>query len=98
VNVTCGRVWLVPLGPATVGTTESLPGGVTAEIWVSESTANDAAGVPPKLTAVAPVKPAPVIVTVVPPSEDPIDGSICHTEGLSGVAAWQFVARPKENR
>ena len=39
--------------------------GVTAVIEVSEFTVNDAAGVPPKVTAVAPVNPVPEIVTVV---------------------------------
>ena len=39
-------------------------------IWVSESTANKAAVVP-KSTAVAPVKPVPVMVTEVPPAVGP---------------------------
>jgi hypothetical protein len=41
---------------------------------VSESTINVAAGIVPKRTAVVPVKPLPVIVTAVPPEEEPTDG------------------------
>jgi hypothetical protein len=40
-------------------------------IWVSELTVNEVAGVLPKLTPVAPVKPEPVRVTVVPPPVEP---------------------------
>ena len=43
-------------------------------IWVSESTVNELAAVAPKATAVAPVKPVPVIVTVVPPACGPLSG------------------------
>lgn len=42
------------------------PAPTTASIVVAEVTVNEVAGVPPKLTAVAPVKLRPVIVTVVP--------------------------------
>ncbi len=37
-------------------------------IWVAETTVKLVAAVAPKLTAVAPVKPVPVMVTVVPPA------------------------------
>jgi hypothetical protein len=63
---------LVP--PAVVAVTSTVPAdpaGVTAVIWVSELTVNEAASVPPKLTAVAPANAVPVRVTVVPPAVDP---------------------------
>ncbi len=47
------------------------PAGETAVIWVSELTTKLAAAVPPKLTAVAPVKPVPVMTTLVPPAARP---------------------------
>jgi hypothetical protein len=43
-----------------------LPAATTAVIEVGETTLNDAAAVPPKLTAVVPVKLVPVTVTVAP--------------------------------
>nr|WP_280295046.1 hypothetical protein [Nocardia abscessus] len=66
-----GTAPLVPPGPVTVTGTIPVPAGVTAVIWVSELTVNEVAGVLPKLTAVAPVKPEPVRVTVVPPPVEP---------------------------
>src|SRR5215468_7662456 len=45
--------------------------GVIAVIWVSELTVNEAAGIPPNETAVAPVNPVPVIVTLCPPARGP---------------------------
>jgi hypothetical protein len=54
---------LVP--PGVVTTTEAAPAartGVVAVIWVAELTVKDAAGVPPKVTAEAPVNPVPEIV------------------------------------
>jgi hypothetical protein len=58
---------LVAVPPGVV--TDALPDvplPTTAVIWVELLTVNDAAAVPPKLTAVAPVKLVPVIVTVPP--------------------------------
>ena len=52
------------------------PAGVVALISVSETTVKLAAGVPPKLTAVALVKLVPVMVTVSPPSVDPLVGAM----------------------
>jgi hypothetical protein len=55
----------VPLGVLTLITPlEPLP--TTASISVLELTSNEAADVPPKLTAVAPLRLVPVIVTVSP--------------------------------
>lgn len=43
-------------------------------IVVGETTVNDVAGVEPKVTAVAEVKPVPVRVTVFPPAVGPWSG------------------------
>src|SRR5438128_1902264 len=56
----------VPPGVVTVTPTSPDPGGATALIDSSLSTVKDAACAEPKPTAVAPVNPLPVIVTLVP--------------------------------
>jgi hypothetical protein len=58
-----------------------VPDGDTAVICVEELTVNAVAVVPPNETAVAPLKPAPVIVTVVPPVAGPVVGEIELTVG-----------------
>jgi len=55
----------VPGGVTTVTLPEA-PAATVAVILVEEFTVNDAAAIPPKLTAVALVKFTPVIVTTVP--------------------------------
>ena len=55
----------VPLGVVTL-TLPVPPVPTTALIRESETTVKEATGVPPKETAVAPVKPAPVMETVIP--------------------------------
>jgi len=62
VNPTCVAV---PPGVVTL-TLPEVPAATTAVMLVAETTLNDVAAVPPKLTAVAPVKLVPVIVTVAP--------------------------------
>ncbi|GGV73214.1 hypothetical protein GCM10015535_00090 [Streptomyces gelaticus] len=57
---------LVPSGVVTVICTVPVPAGASAVILVADTTVNEADGVPPKATAVAPVKPVPVSVTTVP--------------------------------
>lgn len=52
----------VPPGVATLTSPEA-PAATTATIVVGETIVNDDAGIPPKLTLVAPIKPLPVIVT-----------------------------------
>ena len=52
----------------------SRAGGLSAVIVVSLTTVRFVAGVVPKSTAVAPVKPVPVIVTRVPPAAGPLVG------------------------
>ena len=51
-------------------------------IWVAEFTVK-AALVAPNRTAVAPLKPVPVIVTVVPPASGPAAGDIEVTVGAA---------------
>jgi hypothetical protein len=70
--------WSLELGelvpPAVVTMTSTVPAlaaGDTAVIDVSPFTAKLAAGVPPKVAAVAPVNPVPVTVTLVPPTAGP---------------------------
>ncbi len=55
------RTWIVPAAWA----------GVTAVIWVGESTVNDAAAVAPKLTQWTPLKLVPLMITVWPPAVGP---------------------------
>ena len=43
-------------------------------IWVAPLTVKEPAAVPPKLTAVAPLRFVPVIVTLVPPAAGPVFG------------------------
>ncbi|GGT08841.1 hypothetical protein GCM10010207_04240 [Streptomyces atratus] len=57
---------LVPSGVVTVICTVPAPAGATVVIPVADTTVNEAEGVPPKVTAVAPVNPVPVSVTTVP--------------------------------
>jgi hypothetical protein len=74
-------VALVPPGVVTVmSTVPAAPAGDVAEIWLELFTEN-AAAVPPKLTPVAPVKPVPLIVTVVPPVVGPDVGLTLVTDG-----------------
>jgi hypothetical protein len=54
--------------PAVVAVTDTVPvpAGATAVICVAESTVNEVAAVPPKVTAVTHVRAVPVRMTVVP--------------------------------
>jgi hypothetical protein len=65
INVKPARV-AVPPGVVTETLPDAPPAATTAVMDVAETTVKLAAAVPPKLTAVAPVKFVPVIVTVVP--------------------------------
>src|SRR5437588_9191976 len=56
-------------------------GGETAVIDVSELTVKLVAFLEPNLTAVAPFRYAPVIVTVVPPLDGPLSGETLATVG-----------------
>ncbi len=81
---------LVPAGVVTTTSTDPEPGGERAVIWVELSTVNEGATMSPKLTVVAPVKSAPVIVTLVPPLTVPVDGLTPVTVGATGGAAAQI--------
>ena len=60
-----------------------VPAGEVAVIDVAELTVKPVAAVAPNLTAVAPVKPVPVIVTLVPPAVGPAVGEIEVTVGAA---------------
>ena len=66
----------------TVTAEVPLPAGASATIVVGDSTLYLAAGVAPKLTAVAPVNPEPSIVTVVLPASGPSVGVSFETVGV----------------
>ena len=55
--------------------------GDVAVICVELLTVKDVAAVPPKLTAVAPVRFVPLIVTLVPPAVEPVFGETPVTVG-----------------
>jgi hypothetical protein len=75
----------VPPPPVvTVTSTVPLPAGVVAVIAVSELTVKLTAEAVPKRTAVEPVKPVPVIVTVVPALVGPAFGLTPVTAGGAG--------------
>lgn len=80
---------LVPAGVVTVTSTAPtlVAAGAVAVIEVSLFTVNDDAATGPKSTAVAPVNPLPVTVTVVPPASGPLDGLTPVTTGavMTGV-------------
>jgi hypothetical protein len=52
----------------------AVPAGATAFNCVGDITVKEVAGVPANVTAVAPLKFEPAIVTVFPPDTDPDDG------------------------
>ena len=74
VNSSAGETADVPPGVVTVTFTTPVPAGLSAVIEVSLTTVTFVAAVVPKSTAVAPVKPVPVIVTRVPPAAGPVVG------------------------
>jgi hypothetical protein len=67
------------------------PVPTVAVMLVGEFTVNEAAGVPPKLTAVAPVKSVPVMVTVVPADADV--GANEETTGAGAIPACAATLR-----
>jgi hypothetical protein len=79
----------VPPGVVTVtSTVPAEPAGEVAVTLVSLATVNDVAAVLPKLTAVAPVNPLPVIVTAVPPAIGPPAGETPVTTGAAMYVKW----------
>ena len=71
----------MPNTVVTLTSTVPVPAGEVAVIDVAELTVKPVAGVAPKLTAVAPVKPVPVMVTEVPPAVGPVVGVVEVTVG-----------------
>ena len=65
----------VPFGVVTLTVTAPAPAGATAVICVAELTVKLVALMPPNCTAVAPVKPVPVMMTLVPPAAGPDVGA-----------------------
>ena len=59
----------------------AVPAGETAVICVGDTTVNEAASTAPNLTAVAPVRLVPLMVTVVPPATGPRAGATEATVG-----------------
>ena len=92
VNWLAAPAALVPPGVVTVTWTVSASStaGDTAVIDVSSLTVKLVA-VPPKLTAVAPVKAIPVIVTDVPPATGPLLGPTFETVGAATNVNWSLV-------
>jgi len=77
-------VALVPAGVVTVTSTmEAAWGGEMAVSRVGELTVKLVAGVEAKLTALAPVKPAPVTATELPPTTGPDSGLTPLTDGAA---------------
>ncbi len=73
-NRSAGLVTLVPLGVVMVtSATPAASAGEVAVTWVAEVTVNVEV-TSPKSTALAPVNPVPVMVTVVPPPSGPAPG------------------------
>ena len=71
----------VPPTVVTLTSTVPVPAGDVAVICVAELTVKLLAAVAPKVTAVAPENPVPVIVTDVPPVAGPDVGEIAATVG-----------------
>jgi hypothetical protein len=67
-------VALVPFGVVTVTSTVPVSLGEIAVIEVVELTVKLVALTEPKLTALVPLKPVPVMVTTVPPASGPLAG------------------------
>jgi hypothetical protein len=81
VNWSAADVALVPPGVVTVISTVPVPAGDLMVSVVAELTVRTVPAVEPNLTAVAPVNPVPVTVTVVPPATGPAAGEIPVTVG-----------------
>src|SRR2546421_2532343 len=73
---------LVPSGPLTLtSTVPAGPAGEIAVIELSELTVKPSTSVVPNSTAVVPMKPAPRIITVVPPPTGPLVGDTSSKAG-----------------
>jgi hypothetical protein len=85
-NVNWSALLVADVPPTVVTVTSTVPAasaGVTAVIVVALTTVKLAADTLPNLTALAPVKPVPVIVTLVPPAVGPLVGDTAVTVGAA---------------
>src|SRR5205807_4825814 len=82
-----GLAALGPSGVVTVTSTPPAPAGEIAEIEVADSTLKLVAFAAPNLTAVAPARFVPVMVTLVPPDGGPSVGLNAVTVGRNGPTA-----------
>ncbi len=83
-NWSAAEVAEVPPGVVTVtSTAPAVPAGAVAVREVADTTVKPVAAVDPKVTAVAPVKPVPVTVTLVPPAVGPEPGANAVTVGAA---------------
>ena len=73
----------VPAGVVTVKSTVPVPPGLTTTSSVSVAPDCTLTSVLPNPTEVTPVKPVPVMVTVVPPTAGPLVGLIPVTTGIA---------------
>jgi hypothetical protein len=71
----------VPFGVVTVTSTVPVPAGEVAVMDVALLTTTPVAALAPKWTAVAPVKPVPLMDTLVPPTAGPEVGLTAVTVG-----------------
>ncbi len=75
---------LVPAGVTTVTSTGPTScAGEVAVTWVEETTEYAVAGTVPNTTALAPMKPVPVMVTAVVPTAGPVAGVTALTVGVA---------------
>ena len=80
--VNCGDPMAVPPGVETETLTDPVPVGDTAVISVELTTVTEVAATEPNSTDVAPVRPVPVRVTLVPPPLLPMSGAIVTPAGV----------------
>ena len=90
VNWSADDVADVPPGVMTVtaSTGPDCSAGDFAVIEVALETVYDVAAIPPKYTLVAPVKPVPVMITLVPPAAGPVFGLTLVTVGGPSKVNW----------
>src|SRR5258708_34269911 len=88
---------LVPPAVVTVTSTVPTPAGEVAVIWVALLTVKDPAALLPNLTAAAPEKLVPVMVTLLPPGIGPVFGLTLATVGAP-TGAWTSPSRPTAHR
>ena len=66
----------------------AIPAGVVAVMVVALTTLTLVAALPPMVTAVAPVRLFPVIVMLVPPKVEPLEGEILVTVGAGPIPLY----------